>query len=162
MAESINRDWAPKPNPLPDEDLVMPQHSREELENAILSEHMHPEARAELSRVASNFPRRHDSESAASDTGIQRRDTLEGLKLEDPVFDPRSEEFDQYKWARMMLKLLNKEGFPRPPSTGVVFENLNVSGSGSALQYQKNVGSVLLAPFRPQDYLSFVRRAPEK
>ena len=162
MVEPINHDWASKPSPLPDQDIVMPQQSREELDDAILSEHMHPEARAELTRVASNFPRRHDSDSGASETGIQRRDTLDGLELEDPVFDPRSDEFDQYKWARMMLKLLDKEGFPRPPSTGVVFENLNVSGSGSALQYQKNVGSVLLAPFRPQDYLSFVRRAPEK
>lgn len=93
---------------------------------------------------------------------IHRRDTLEGIELGDPILDPTSEKFDHYKWARMMLKLMDKEGFPRPPSTGVVFENLNVSGSGSALQYQNNVGSVVLAPFWPQEYLSFIRPGPEK
>lgn len=54
-----------------------------------------------------------------------------------------------------MLKLMDRQGIPRPPSTGVVFQNLNISGSGSELQYQNCVPDLLLAPFRPQDYVSF-------
>lgn len=162
MARRIsNRDWAPQSSPS-QQDITRLPTVTEESDDNVLSEHISPEAKDELARVASNFPKRHDSDSGVSGVGIERRDTLEGLELNDPVFDPKSEKFDHYKWARMMLKILDKEGLPRPASTGIVFENLNVSGSGSALQYQNNVGSVLLAPFRPQVYLSFFRRAPEK
>jgi len=164
MAEFRDRDWALEPSPTWQDDISPPPQPRPR-EDSTLSQHISPEARAELARVASNFPRRHgsaDSGVSGMDNSMHRRDTLEGIEIGDPVLDPTSEKFDHYKWARMMLKLMDKEGFPRPPSTGVVFENLNVSGSGSALQYQSNVGSVLLAPFRPQEYLSFIRSGPEK
>lgn len=162
MAQRIsNRDWAPQSSPS-QQDITRLPTVTEESDDNVLSEHISPEAKDELARVASNFPKRHGSDSSVSSVSIERRDTLEGLELNDPVLDPTSEKFDHYKWARMMLKILDKEGLPRPASTGIVFENLNVSGSGSALQYQNNVGSVFLAPFRPHEYLSFVRRAPEK
>ncbi|KAL4894030.1 ABC-2 type transporter-domain-containing protein [Aspergillus ambiguus] len=128
-------------------------------EDSTVLEHMRPEEREQLTRIASNFPRHRHVDSGIA---IERRDTLDEINLDDPVLDPTSDKFDQYKWARMRLKLMDKEGFPRPPSTGVVFQNLNVSGSGSELQYQNTVASTLLAPFRPQEYLSFVRRSPEK
>lgn len=125
-------------------------------------EHMRPEDRAELSRIASNFPRRGTDSGVSGMESMERRDTLEDVELGDPVLDPNSDQFDHYKWARMMLKLMDKEGVPLRKSTGVVFENLNISGSGSALQYQNNVGSIPLAPFRPQEYLSFGNRVPQK
>ncbi|KAE8355555.1 ABC-2 type transporter-domain-containing protein [Aspergillus coremiiformis] len=122
-----------------------------------------PENRAELSRIASNFPlQRRGTSSAASEAHLQRRDTLEDIGLDHPSLDPTSGQFDQYKWTRMRLKLMDKEGIPRPPSTGVVFQNLNVSGSGSALQYQRTVGSILLEPFHPQGWLSFAKCSQEK
>jgi ABC-type Fe3+/spermidine/putrescine transport system ATPase subunit len=62
----------------------------------------------------------------------------------------------------MMLKLMDREGVPVRTSTGVVWQDLNISGSGSALQYQNNVGSVALAPVRPQEYISCGKRAPQK
>lgn len=118
-------------------------------------EHMRPEDLQELSRIASNFPRHHSTDSGVGGMeDMERKDTLAGIELGDPVLDPTSDQFDHYKWARMMLKLMDKEGVPLPKSTGVVWENLNISGSGSALQYQNNVGSVPLAPFRPQEYIS--------
>ncbi|PYH99374.1 hypothetical protein BO71DRAFT_369301 [Aspergillus ellipticus CBS 707.79] len=122
---------------------------------------MDSEQRAELTRLASNFPRRQSTTTEAG-VGIQRKDTIDDLELCDPVLDPTSDQFDQHKWVRMILKLLDREGIPRPPLTGVVFQHLNVSGSGSALQYQNNVFSTLLAPFRPQEYLPCVQRTPEK
>ncbi|KAJ6109197.1 hypothetical protein N7486_001431 [Penicillium sp. IBT 16267x] len=125
--------------------------------------HMSPEERDELSRIASNFPRHRTTSSDLSGmTDVERKDTLEGLELGDPVLDPTSGQFDHYKWARMMLKMMDREGVPLRKSTGVVFENLNISGSGSALQYQNNVGSVPLAPFRPQEYLSCIKNVPQK
>ncbi|KAJ5553854.1 hypothetical protein N7513_003813 [Penicillium frequentans] len=125
--------------------------------------HMSPEEREELSRIASNFPRHRATDSDLSGmTDVERKDTLEGLELGDPVLDPTSGQFDHYKWARMMLKMMDREGVPLRKSTGVVFENLNISGSGSALQYQNNVGSVPLAPFRPQEYLSCINKTPQK
>lgn len=56
--------------------------------------------REELQRIASNFggsvarTRTHDS-------GLSRQDTLAGVNIGDPVLDPKSPEFDIYKWSRM-------------------------------------------------------------
>ncbi|KAJ5166844.1 uncharacterized protein N7482_005625 [Penicillium canariense] len=125
-------------------------------------ESIRPEDREELTRIASNFPRHRAVDSGVGMNGIERKDTLEDIQLSDPVLDPTSDQFDHYKWARMKLKLMDKEGVPLRKSTGVVWENLNIAGSGSALQYQKNVGSVLLAPFRLQEYISFGRSNSQK
>ena len=62
--------------------------------------------------------------------GIERKDTLEDVELGDPVLDPTSDQFDHYKWARMVLKMMDKQGVSLRKSTGVVFQNLNISGSG--------------------------------
>lgn len=167
MAQSArHRDWALQPTPSEQDEIAAELHHEpppatgERYDsNSTLLEHMGPDARTELTRVASNFPKRKPSDTTETTPTVQRKDTLEGLELDDPVFDPTSEKFDHYKWARMLLKLLDREGIPRPASTGVVFENLNVSGSGSALQYQNNVASLLLAPFRLQQYM---RRPPVK
>lgn len=167
MAESMkHRDWALEPSPSEQDEIAAlaqqqqdePLMERENSNNSLL-EHIGPVGRAELTRVASNFPRRKTSGFTHDGSGIERKDTLEGLEPDDPVFNPSNEKFDHYKWARMLLKLLDKEGIPRTASTGIIFENLNVSGSGSALQYQNNVGSLLLAPFRMHEYL---RRPPVK
>ncbi|PWY83072.1 ATP-binding cassette transporter [Aspergillus sclerotioniger CBS 115572] len=135
---------------------------RIEREDSSFFDAMEPEQKAELTRLASNFPRRQSTLDPGVDGGIERKDTLEGLEIGDPVLDPTSDQFDHYKWVRMVLKMLDREGIPRPPSTGVVFQHLNVCGSGSALQYQNNVSSILLAPFRPQEYLPCVQHTPEK
>lgn len=50
---------------------------------------------------------------------VQRNDTLEDVKLGDPVLDPTSDGFDHYKWVCMMLKLMGKEGVPVRRSTSV-------------------------------------------
>lgn len=122
-----------------------------------------PEELEELARIASAFPRHRPTDSGISGMeNVERKDTLEDVELGDPVLDPTSDQFNHYKWARMMLKLMDKEGVPARKSTGVVWQDLNISGTGSALQYQKNVGSVALAPIRPQDYISCGGRSPQK
>lgn len=42
---------------------------------------------------------------------------------------------------------------------GIVFKNLKVCGSGAAINVQKNVGSLLMAPLR---FREFFGKAPEK
>lgn len=126
-------------------------------------EYIRPEDREELTRIASNFPRHRAVDSGVGGMSkVEKKDTLEDVELGDPVLDPTSDQFDHYKWARMMLKLMDKEGVPLRKSTGVVWENLNIAGSGSALQYQNNVGSVPLAPFRLQEYISFGKEHSQK
>lgn len=59
--------------------------------------------REELSRIASTFggsvalARTRTGASA----GLERQDTLAGVNVGDPVLDPKSPEFDIYKWVRM-------------------------------------------------------------
>ncbi|KKK17140.1 ATP-binding cassette transporter [Aspergillus rambellii] len=125
-------------------------------------EEINSERKTELARIASNFHRRSTAESGVSRKTLERKDTIDEMSLDDPVFDPTSDQFDHYKWARMMIKLRDREGMPRPPSTGITFQNLNISGSGSALQYQNNVASLFMAPFRLNEYFSFTGSSPEK
>ncbi|EEP75711.1 hypothetical protein UREG_00558 [Uncinocarpus reesii 1704] len=94
---------------------------------------------------------RTSTRQAGDGTQLQRRDTLAGIQVGDPVLDPTSPEFDFYKWARMFMRLIEEEGI-KHTRTGVVFKNLSVSGSGAAMHYQNNVLSPLLAPFRLREY----------
>lgn len=109
--------------------------------------------RAELSRIASSLSER-------SRRRLNHFDTLEGVKDDDPALDPTSGKFEPYKWARATFRRLDEEGIRRERA-GIVFKNLNVSGSAAALQLQDTVGSVLLAPLRPENYISLARSAPK-
>ncbi|TVY15202.1 ZEB2-regulated ABC transporter 1 [Lachnellula arida] len=116
--------------------------------------------REELHRIASEFggsvalSRTHTRGSSA----LERVDTLHGVKLGDPVLDPSSPDFDVYKWTRMVMRLIDdNEVIER--RAGIVWKQLKVCGSGSAINLQKNVGSLLLAPLRFREFFS---KGPEK
>ncbi|OJJ48676.1 hypothetical protein ASPZODRAFT_61558 [Penicilliopsis zonata CBS 506.65] len=111
--------------------------------------------REELSRLASNYSVR------ANRPSVSRANTLDAIQEDDPALDPNSGKFEPYKWARMTIKRLDDEGITRERA-GLVFSNLNVSGTGSALQLQETVGSVLLAPFKLGSYLNLARSAPKR
>ncbi|CEN62363.1 Putative Pleiotropic drug resistance proteins (PDR1-15), ABC superfamily [Aspergillus calidoustus] len=167
MAENEKADTSSDPSSIQHDEIQESQHqyrsrqnSRAYEDDTVLFEEINPEGKAELTRIASNFPGRTTSFSGTSGKGIQRMDTVDEMALEDPAFDPKSDQFDHYKWARKMMKLMDKEGVPRPASTGISFQNLNVSGSGSALQYQDTVASFFTAPLRLREVFS--RRAPER
>ncbi|CZR53514.1 probable ABC1 transport protein [Phialocephala subalpina] len=91
-------------------------------------------------------------------SGLERQDTLAGVNIGDPVLDPKSPEFDTYKWLRMMMRLIDENEVIQRRA-GVVWKNLKVCGSGSAINLQKNVGSLLLAPLR---FREFFGKGPEK
>ena len=114
-----------------------------------------PGDRAELRRLATTLRSKSylsQGQGSTNDTNadpeaLERKDTLYGLELNDEVFDPNSQKFDLYKWIRMTIRLFDEEGF-RLKRSGMVFKNVNVSGSGSAMNIQSNIGSTFLAPFR--------------
>ena len=111
--------------------------------------------RAELTRLATASrsksyisQRRSSITTANSDVeALERKGTLDGLELGDEVFDPKSPKFDLYKWVRMTLRLVDEEGI-KQKRAGVVFKDISVSGTGSALNIQGTVGSMLSAPLR--------------
>ncbi|KAK4101105.1 ABC transporter-like protein [Parathielavia hyrcaniae] len=63
------------------------------------------------------------------------------------TFNPDSSHFDATEWARSFVGQLNTPG-QEASELGVLFRDLDVFGSGFALQLQETVGSVLLAPLR--------------
>ena len=123
-----------------------------------------PSERDTLARLASQISRSQTMYSrrnaVSADSRLQRKDTLDGLDMNDPVYDPNSPSFDLYKWLRMTMRILDEDGI-KIKRAGVVVKNLNISGSGSALNLQKTVGSYLMAPFRATEYIH-PRRKPAK
>src|SRR4051794_17478925 len=83
---------------------------------------------------------------ASSKLGLQLSTTASGKTLQ-PHLDPSSPHFDYQRWAQMVLNQINESGIDISHQ-GVVFSNLCVSGSGSALQYQETLTSSLRVPFR--------------
>lgn len=125
-------------------------------------EPVRPGDREQLARVVSSFSSRRPSTLGRREsTGITRMDTVDELALEDPRIDPGNEKFDAYLWARKRLRLLQQEGV-KPPRASITFKNMNVSGSGEALQLQSTVASVLAAPLRPANFFSFAKGKQHK
>ncbi|OOF97272.1 hypothetical protein ASPCADRAFT_143557 [Aspergillus carbonarius ITEM 5010] len=88
-----------------------------------------------LTRIASSRTGRRLSLSAT----INEKD--------DPRLDPTNPEFDHRRWAKLVFRALDQSGIT-PQAQGVVFSNLCVSGSGSALRVQETLLTQLAAPFR--------------
>jgi ABC-type glutathione transport system ATPase component len=104
------------------------------------------EAHEQLSRIASSKLGRALSGSANKN---------------DPRLDPTSPEFDHYRWAQTVLAQMHDEGI-EPPRQGLVFRDLSVSGSGSAIQYQETLISALTVPFRSLTRALTGRRSPPR
>ncbi|KAH8695262.1 putative ABC multidrug transporter [Talaromyces proteolyticus] len=125
-------------------------------------EPVRPGDREELTRIASSLSSRRASTLGRRESNaITRLDTVDELALEDPRLEPANTKFDAYLWARKRLRMLQQEGI-RPQRASITFKNLNVSGSGAALQLQNTVGSVLLGPLRPGDFFSFSKSKTHK
>lgn len=74
-------------------------------------------------------------------------DALAVLAQQDPSLDPQSGKFDLQKWLQAACNDISRDGRSGHTSD-VVFKNLNVYGTGAALQFQDTVTSTLTAPFR--------------
>lgn len=85
-------------------------------------------------------------------TTLSRRSSIAAPN--DPVVDPSSSDFDLTKFLKMFRHQIEAEGI-QMKKVGVVYKDLNVFGSGSALQIQQTVGDWLLAPARIGQMFSF-------
>lgn len=79
---------------------------------------------------------------------------------DDAALNPGSEEFDLEKWLRHMIQGVKSEGI-RMKSSGIVFKNLRVTGTGSALMLQETVGDLLMAPLRIGELLKGFKSEPK-
>ncbi|KAJ5675362.1 hypothetical protein N7462_008259 [Penicillium macrosclerotiorum] len=84
---------------------------------------------------------------ASSKLGQKLSASTSRKESQDPRLDPNSPEFDHHRWAQTVLSQAQESGIDIP-SQGVVFSNLSISGSGSALQFQETLVSSLTLPFR--------------
>jgi len=82
-----------------------------------------------------------------SNAGLSKQDTVAGMAVESPEFDPNHPTFNFFLWMRKFTQLLEQQGH-RLQRSGFTFRNLNVSGKGAALVLQDTVGSMFMQPFR--------------
>lgn len=116
--------------------------------------------RSKLHRLASSMHRTTSYQSAAG-SALERRDTLAGVTDDDPRLDPFKPDFDIYLWARAFMRAMDLDGI-KARRAGFTFKNLNVSGSGAAINLQNDFASVFMAPFRLGEYFSFGSKPQKK
>lgn len=102
--------------------------------------------RGELARMATLLSGGHPTRTH-SDAGLSKQDTVAGMAIESPEFNPNHPSFNFYLWLRKFLQLLEQQGH-RLQRSGFTFRDLNVSGKGAALVLQNTVGSLFMQPFR--------------
>ncbi|PHH91761.1 hypothetical protein CDD83_10405 [Cordyceps sp. RAO-2017] len=113
--------------------------------------------RSELVRIATALSQRRSNVGGrAGHTST----VLEPIDEYDPALDPEKSEFELSKWLRRFIKQLQEQGV-QERRMDVAFRNLDVFGSGSALQLQQTVGSMFTAPLRPGEFFSFGRKDPK-
>ena len=112
-----------------------------------------PVERDEIRQIAS-LHRSKTGVSTKTDNELDRTDTIDEMSDDDPRVDPEKPEFDVSLWARAFVRAMDEEGI-RKSRAGFAFKDLNVSGTGSALSLQSDVASILMAPFRLNEYVQF-------
>ncbi|OQD76097.1 hypothetical protein PENDEC_c005G05946 [Penicillium decumbens] len=84
---------------------------------------------------------------ASSKLGQRLSATASRKESKDPRLDPNSPEFDHHRWAQSVLSQVHESEIDTPHQS-VVFSDLSITGSGSALQFQETLISSLTLPFR--------------
>jgi ATP-binding cassette subfamily G (WHITE) protein 2 (PDR) len=110
-------------------------------------------------RTDINNDERRELQRVLSTMTVSRKSTRRQSIVEwnEPAVDPGSDEFDLSKFLHTFRHYLEEEGIEMK-KLSVVYKDLNVYGSGAALQLQKTVSDMLLAPIRPQEFFSFGKK----
>ncbi|UKZ61537.1 uncharacterized protein TrAtP1_002800 [Trichoderma atroviride] len=118
---------------------------------------MEQDDRTELKRIATALSRRQSNVAAPT-----RRQSvgLGAVEEYDATLDPDRREFDLPKWLQHFIRELSEKGLS-DRQIGVSFRNLDVFGSGDAIQLQQTVGDVLMAPLRIGEFFSFGKKEPK-
>lgn len=85
----------------------------------------------------------------------------EAIPADSPILNPENKDFDLYQWLRKIVNQLTDEGIPRKKSS-IYFRNLRVTGTGSALQLQQTVGSLVTALLHPRETFNLGRSTPKQ
>ena len=109
--------------------------------------------REELAKIASILSGARSRTKSFADDGLQRQDTVAGMAMESPEFDPNNPSFNFFLWIRKFLQLLEQQNV-KIRRSGFTFKNLSVSGKGAALVLQQTVGSIFTSPFRYRELFS--------
>ncbi|KAH6609942.1 atp-binding cassette transporter abc1, partial [Trichoderma cornu-damae] len=119
---------------------------------------MERDDKTELKRIATALSRRQSNVAAPSRRQSVGLGTLDEY---DATLDPDRREFDLSKWLLRFIRELGEKGLA-DRQIGVSFRNLDVFGSGDAIQLQQTVGSVLMAPLRLGEFFSFGKKQPKQ
>lgn len=102
-----------------------------------------------------NYIEQHDVETLTRIATQQSRrqstvtpHRLASVAQHDVSLDPQSKEFNLRKWLTAAMTDKCRDDEQHGQNLGVVFKQLNVYGSGAALQFQDTVDSMLTAPLR--------------
>lgn len=144
-SESSTRHGSSSPNKKrrQDSSIVDRSSSTEDMEGNFLERkatksQIDDQGRRELQRIFTTHSNRIDR-------------TMSIAQMGDPKVDPSNEAFDLSKFLKFFRHNLEGEGIEMK-KVSVVYKNLNVFGSGKALQLQKTVADLFLAPFRAREY----------
>ncbi|PON27717.1 ABC-2 type transporter [Trichoderma gamsii] len=118
---------------------------------------MEQDDRTELKRIATALSRRQSSVAAPT-----RRQSvgLGAVEEYDATLDPDRREFELSKWLQHFIRELGEKGLS-DRQIGVSFRNLDVYGSGDAIQLQQTVGDIFMAPLRIGEFFSFGKKEPK-
>lgn len=108
-------------------------------------EPIRPDDPSELTRLASRLTPRSSSYLFSRDQPSSKQHKVDELQDDGGVLDPTYSQFDVYEWAKKMIQTGYEKSI-KQRKAGVLFQNLNVYGSGPALSLQKTVGSLIMAP----------------
>jgi ATP-binding cassette subfamily G (WHITE) protein 2 (PDR) len=119
-------------------------HATGQLERRVTRSEIDDEGRRELARVFTST-----SQKVTRGMSIANPD--------DPSVDPSNEAFDLSKFLNMFRHQLEGEGIEMK-KVSVVYKNLNVFGSGKALQLQNTVADFFMTPFRATEFFGKSQR----
>lgn len=119
---------------------------------------MEQEDRTELKRIATALSRRQSHVAAPTRRQSVGLGTVDEY---DATLDPDRREFDLSKWLHRFIRELGEKGLAER-QIGVSFRNLDVFGSGDAIQLQATVGSVFTSPLRLGELFSFGKKEPKQ
>ncbi|KAI9043612.1 putative ABC multidrug transporter [Aspergillus affinis] len=118
---------------------------------------------ANLKRIASQHSQRSKRRSSVHPCTVSTAgdgDSLGRITDNDPAINPQGPEFDLEKWLKWVIKGARENGMSSSRA-GIVFKNLNVSGSGAALKLQETVTSMFSIPTQVSEAWR-QRRSPPK
>lgn len=173
LSSATSKTLNESPNAVPNEPQYITSEGKEAVEEPVFAsgsrdassgnafEPIHSGDAGTLTRLASQLSRNQSfysrRGSTADNSNLERSHTLDGLQRGQDELDPSSPKFDLYKWIRYTMRAIDQDDI-KIARAGVTMKDVTVRGTGAALNLQKNVGSMLMAPLRFTENFSFGKK----